>query len=86
MPRRRKKAGAIAAAVLLGFLLVIGTIFVALLGGFFNHCRGGYVHFGPRNTTDTPAHEWYWPQHILSRLLFALPTGLVVVSRHNLLY
>lgn len=80
MPRRRKPP-VIVGAVLAGLLVVCFCALVALLGGFLNHCRGGYVHFGPKSM-EKGSHlynEWYWPQHILGRLLFALPTGLLVV-------
>ncbi|CAH1241707.1 Hypp6396 [Branchiostoma lanceolatum] len=41
-----------------------------LLGGFLNRCRGGYVDFG--------SMMGYWPAHVTSRLIVAVPTGLVV--------
>lgn len=78
----RARAPNLVAAVLAALLVVLFSVLVALLGGFLNHCRGGYVHFGPSHMTPG-SHvykEWYWPQHILGRLLFALPTGLIVVS------
>ncbi len=53
-------------------LFALGLLFLlAQLGGFLNRGRGGYV-----NLSDMA----YWSAHILSRLLFAIPTGLVVVS------
>lgn len=53
-------------------LFVLGLTFLfSQLGGLLNRGRGGYVDFG-----DSVS---YWPAHILSRLLFAVPTGLVVV-------
>ena len=42
--------------------------------------RGGFITFGPQNSSDPEHEQWYWPAHILSRLLFAAPTGLLVVS------
>ncbi|XP_019613484.1 PREDICTED: uncharacterized protein LOC109461546 [Branchiostoma belcheri] len=42
-----------------------------LLGGFLNRCRGGYVDMSMLG---------YWPAHVTSRLIMAVPTGLVVVS------
>ncbi|XP_035657998.1 uncharacterized protein LOC118403395 [Branchiostoma floridae] len=41
-----------------------------LLGGFLNRCRGGYVDFG--------SMMGYWPAHVTSRLIMAVPTGLAV--------
>lgn len=76
----KTKPAVFAGRVLAGLLVVAFSLVVALLGGFLNHCRGGYVHFGPVNGSDEVEAEWYWPQHTLGRLLFALPTGLVVVS------
>ena len=52
--------------------MVAFVILFAQLGGLLNRGRGGYINFG--EIVD------YWPAHILSRLLFAVPTGLVVVS------
>ena len=74
----KKKPLALAGSILAGLAVVAFCLVVALLGGFLNHCRGGYVHFGPSDGSHKA--EWYWPQHTLGRLLFALPTGLVVVS------
>lgn len=76
----KTKTSVFAGKILAGLLVVALSFVVALLGGFLNHCRGGYVHFGPSNGSDKVEAEWYWPQHTLGRLLFALPTGLVVVS------
>lgn len=80
MPRRAK-IPVLVARVLAGLLLVAIALLIATFGGFLNHCRGGYVHFGPHGKEGTLVYnEWYWVQHILARLLFALPTGIVVVS------
>ena len=76
----KKKPCVLAGRILAGLLVVAFSLAVASLGGFLNHCRGGYVHFGPRNGSQKVEAAWYWPQHTLGRLLFALPTGLVVVS------
>lgn len=81
----KAKPSLLVGRVLLGLLLVALSAVMALLGGFLNHCRGGYVHFGPHNMTTEDYNRWYWPQHTLGRLLFALPTGLVVVSKNNVL-
>lgn len=81
MPRR--SVVSVVATVILGVLLVAVSAVIATLGGFLNHCRGGYVHFGRVNITSNNSHvydEWYWSQQVLARLLFAFPTGLVVVS------
>lgn len=81
-PRLRARALYAVLKVVAGLLVVAFAALVATLGGFLNHCRGGYVHFGPNNMKQGSHiyNEWYWPQHILGTLLFALPTGLVVVS------
>ena len=80
MPQGRK-AAILVGSVLAGLLLVALTVVVATLGGFLNHCSGGYVHFGPANSSSS---NWYWSQHIFGRLLFAVPTGLAVVSCSSL--
>ena len=54
---------------------------LSLVGGLLNRGRGGYIHFGPANSSSPEGQEWYWPAHVLSRLLFAVPTGIVVVSK-----
>jgi hypothetical protein len=79
----RDRAPRLAVSISTALLVVGFSVLVASLGGFLNHCRGGYVHFGPSNMKPGTHvyNEWYWPQHILGRLLFALPTGLVVVSQ-----
>ncbi len=66
--------------VLIVLICVGGFILVALLGGLLNRGRGGFITFGPQNSSDPEHEQWYWPAHILSRLLFAAPTGLLVVS------
>lgn len=76
MPQR-SRALVLVGRVVMGLLVVAFFVLVATLGGFLNHCRGGYVHFGPETSVSA---QWYWLQHILGRLLFAVPTGLVVVS------
>ena len=59
----------------------------AHLGGILNRGRGGWVNFGPpppnRSLPDPSLGLPYWPAHILSRLLFAVPTGALVVSEHE---
>lgn len=81
-PHLRARLPSLVGSILAGLLVVASVVLVATLGGFLNHCRGGYVHFGPSNMQPgSPVYNhWYWPQHILGRLLFALPTGLIVVS------
>lgn len=83
MPPRTAKARLLLACSILAALgVVFFAVLVATLGGFLNHCRGGYIHIGPSDAKPGSHvyEEWYWPQHILARLLFALPTGLLVVS------
>ena len=65
----------------------LSIIFVGILmltsgiGSFLNRSRGGFIHFGgPTNESDPAFAEWYWPNHILRQVFFALPTGLLVVS------
>lgn len=69
MPPRTKPVflvGSVAAGLLLvGFCAV-----VSLLGGFLNHCRGSYAHFD---------REW-WSQPFLGKMVFVIPTALIVVS------
>jgi len=62
------------AVLALGFLL-------SLVGGLLSRGRGGYIHFGPAISSAPEGQVWYWPAHMLSRLLFAVPTGIVVVGR-----
>ena len=68
-------------SVLVAMLFVGILMLISGFGSFLNRSRGGFIHFGgPTNESD-PAYEvWYWPSHILSRVFFALPTGLLVVS------
>ncbi|XP_066299979.1 uncharacterized protein [Branchiostoma lanceolatum] len=56
---------ALATSLVLCLLLVC-----CLLGGFLNRCQGGYVNFG--------SMMGYWPAHVTSRLIVAVPTGLMV--------
>ena len=81
----RSRLPRLALSVATAALVLVSSALMAALGGFLNHCRGGYVHFGPTNLTPgTPAyHDWYWPQHILARLLYAIPTGIVLVSENG---
>ena len=63
-------------------IFVVGVLTVTSgVGSFLNRSRGGFIHFGgPTNQSDPAFDEWYWPNHILSRVFFAFPTGLLVVS------
>lgn len=69
MPLRTKPVFLVG-SVVAGLLLVAFCAVVALLGGFLNHCRGGYAHFD---------REW-WSQHFLGKMVFVIPTALIVVS------
>ena len=53
---------------------VVLAFLLSIVGGVLNRGRGGY--FALPNST-----EWYWPSHALSRLIFAVPTGVVVVRK-----
>ena len=68
----------------LGFL-VTTTIFLIistsiLAGGVLNRIRGGYLNV----SDDLPAYNTtagYWQAHVVTRLVFAVPVGLMTVSR-----
>ena len=68
-------------SVFTGCVCVALVFLLSLVGGLLNRGRGGYIHFGPANSSSPEGQVWYWPAHILSRLLFAVPTGIVVVGR-----
>lgn len=68
-------------SVFTGCACVALVFLLSLVGGLLNRGRGGYIHFGPANSSSPEGQVWYWPAHILSRLLFAVPTGIAVVSR-----
>lgn len=65
--------------IVLGVILVAVCVLLSLLGSFLNRSRGGFVQFGPTNASQELQDDWYWPAHVLSRVLFALPTGLLVL-------
>ena len=56
------------------FLLVAFSHF----GGALNRGRGGWVNF--YNTSNCTLCLPYWPAHLCKNLLFAVPTGAIVVS------
>ena len=66
------------------FVCLFLVLVFANIGGLLNRGRGGWVNFGPppenHSQPDPSLGLPYWPAHVLSRLLFAVPTGLVVVS------
>ena len=51
---------------------VVLAFLLSIVGGVLNRGRGGYFSF---NSTD------YWTSHAISRLIFAVPTGVVVVRK-----
>ena len=51
---------------------VVLAFLLSIVGGVLNRGRGGYFSF---NSTD------YWASHAISRLVFAVPTGVVVVRK-----
>ena len=57
--------------VTLTVTLVTLIIGVSALGGLLNRCRGGLCDL--RALT-------YWPEQLVSRLVFAVPSGILVVS------
>ena len=75
-----KSVAVLLTSIAIGLLCVGVAGLIAFLGAFLNRGRGGYVHFGPINASESETEEWYWPAHVLSRLLVAVPTGLLVVS------
>ena len=81
MPLQRS-LGVLVASKALAASLVIVLFFFANLGGLLNRSRGGYVNFrkSAGNTSDDSLGLDYWPAEICKNLLFAVPTGLVVVS------
>lgn len=59
-------------------------IFVfSFLGGLLNRGRGGWIDLG--GSSNASNHLSYWPAHLCKNLLFAVPTGVAVVSaeRHG---
>lgn len=68
-------------SVLVALTLVGVLVLTSGIGSFLNRSRGGFIHFGgPSNQSDPAYDKWYWPNHTLSRLFFAVPTGILVVS------
>ena len=63
-------------------VLVVGILtLTSALGSFLNRGQGGFIYFGgPRNESYPTYTAWYWSRHILSKVYFAIPTGLLVVS------
>ena len=53
------------------FLLCI-LLLLCCFGGLLNRCRGGLCDFSSVLA--------YWPAHVVSRLVLAVPTGVVSVS------
>lgn len=70
-------------SLLAAFACLLFVILFANIGGLLNRGRGGWVNFGPppknHSQPDPSLGLPYWPAHVLSRLLFAIPTGLVVL-------
>lgn len=63
--------------VLATLLVAVCVLLFSAVGGVLNRCRGGFLDLNkilPGNTSEV-----YWAQHVLSRAVFALPTGLLVV-------
>lgn len=52
-------------------LLLLALALVSSVGGVLNRCRGGYLNMDLLT---------YWPKHDISREVFSIPTGLLVVS------
>lgn len=61
--------------------LVVFLFFFAHLGGLLNRARGGYVNL--RNPSNNSVDLDYWPAEIVKNLLFAVPTGVLVVRRET---
>ena len=77
----------LAVSIALAACLVVFLQFFSHLGGLLNRSRGGYVDFrkaspaGNSSSDDDGALGLdYWPAEICKNLLFAVPTGVVVVS------
>ena len=87
MPVQRSY-GMQAVSIALAVCLVVFLHFFSHLGGLLNRSRGGYVDFrkaapagnSSRSTDDGALGLDYWPAEICKNLLFAVPTGVVVVS------
>lgn len=81
MPLQRS-LGVLVASKALAVSLVIVLFFFSHLGGLLNRSRGGYVNFrkSATNSSDDSLDLDYWPAEICKNLLFAVPTGLIVVS------
>lgn len=67
----------------LAISLVIVLFFFSHLGGLLNRSRGGYLNFRKSavNSSEDGLGMDYWSAEICKNLLFAIPTGLVVVSK-----
>ena len=83
MPVQRSY-GMLAVTIALAACLVVFLHLFSHLGGLLNRSRGGYVDFrkaaGNSSSEDGALGLDYWPAEICKNLLFAVPTGVVVVS------
>ena len=62
-------------------VIAVAVLLVSCIGGTLNRSRGGYLDLNKL----IPGNESYylgvyWGRHVLSRAVFALPTGILVVS------
>ena len=62
-------------------VIVVAVLLVSCIGGTLNRSRGGYLDLNKLiagNESHYPGV--YWGRHVLRGAVFALPTGVVVVS------
>ena len=64
--------------------LVIFLFFFAHLGGLLNRSRGGYVNL--RNPANNSVNLDYWSAEVVKNLLFAVPTGIIVVRGRRIAF
>lgn len=92
MAIRRTAPVAFACFLITAYAALLIVIF-SFLGGLLNRGRGGWIDFGgSSNTTQSVnisnRHDAlsYWPAHLCKNLLFAVPTGIAVVSAGSLTF
>ena len=80
MQEKMKNARKFVVRIVLAVVVVGILILTSGTGGILNRGQGGFIYFGIRNKSDPSYGNWYWSRHVLSRIYFAIPTGLLVVS------
>lgn len=66
--------------VISAVLMIAAVLLVSTIGGVLNRAHGGYLDVNkivPGNESNLGV---YWGRYIVSKAVFALPTGLLVVS------